>query len=60
MVKNNVIEHGLEILDELDNTDAQMANGSVHVQGSNNLIENNINTKLKFNITQLILTIYIN
>lgn len=41
-VRNGQFSHGLEILDELDNTDAQMGNGSFHVQGSDNLIEHNI------------------
>ncbi|MEM9847641.1 MAG: right-handed parallel beta-helix repeat-containing protein [Bacteroidota bacterium] len=41
ILRNNTIRHGLQTLDELDNTNAQMSNGSVQVQGSNNLIERN-------------------
>ena len=42
IIRNCIISHGLETLDELDNTDAQVGNGSVHIQSSNNLIENNL------------------
>lgn len=41
-IKNGVIQHGLETIDELDNTDAQTGNGAFHIQGSNNVIENNL------------------
>ena len=42
IIRNGQFSNGLQILDELDNTDAQIGNASVHVQSSNNLIENNI------------------
>ncbi|NRB53510.1 MAG: DUF1565 domain-containing protein [Saprospiraceae bacterium] len=41
-IRNCIIRHGLESLDELDNTDAQVGNGSIHIQSSNNLIDNNL------------------
>ncbi|MEM6697938.1 MAG: T9SS type A sorting domain-containing protein [Bacteroidota bacterium] len=42
IVKNGRIQHGLQMVDELDNTSAQVGNGSVHIQGVNNLIEGNV------------------
>jgi len=42
VVKNGRIQHGLQMVDELDNTSAQVGNGAVHIQGSNNLIEGNV------------------
>ncbi|MEM8528631.1 MAG: right-handed parallel beta-helix repeat-containing protein [Bacteroidota bacterium] len=42
VVKNNLIQHGLHMVDELDNTSAQVGNGAVHIQGSNNLLEGNV------------------
>ncbi len=42
VVRNCNIVHGLETLDELNNTDAQIANGSINIEGSNTLIENNL------------------
>ncbi len=42
VIRNCIIRHGLESLDELDNTDAQVGNGSIHIQSSNNLIDNNL------------------
>ncbi len=41
-IKNCVVTHGLQSLDELDNTDAQMSEGAVTIEGSNNLIEHNL------------------
>lgn len=42
VIRNCIIRHGLESLDELDNTDAQVGNGSIHIQSSNTLIDNNL------------------
>ncbi|RED95947.1 right-handed parallel beta-helix repeat-containing protein [Marinoscillum furvescens] len=41
-IRNSTIRHGIPILDELDNTDAQIGRGSVTVEGSNTLIERNL------------------
>lgn len=41
VVRNGTYRSNLEILDELDNTDAQMNDGSFLIEGSYNLIENN-------------------
>ncbi len=41
VVKNGTFRHCLEILDELNNTDAQMGDGSIKIEGSNTLVENN-------------------
>ncbi|EWH10718.1 hypothetical protein DS2_06696 [Catenovulum agarivorans DS-2] len=38
---NGKIIHGLQRMGELDNTDAQVSEGSITVSGQNNLIENN-------------------
>jgi len=42
IIRNCIIRHGLQVIDDLDNTSAQVGNGSVHIQSSNNLIENNL------------------
>lgn len=42
VVKNSTIRHGIPILDELDNTDAQIGSGSITIEGSNTLIEKNL------------------
>ncbi|MFY0598146.1 MAG: T9SS type A sorting domain-containing protein [Cyclobacteriaceae bacterium] len=42
VLKNCFIKYGFQSLDELDNTDAQMANGSINVHGSNTLVERNL------------------
>lgn len=41
-IKNSEIYHGLQRLDELDNTNAQVGAGSITVLGRNAIIENNI------------------
>ncbi|MFC2111628.1 T9SS type A sorting domain-containing protein [Bacteroidota bacterium] len=42
IVRNGNLRHCLEILDELDNTDAQIGNGSINIVASNTIIEGNI------------------
>ncbi len=42
VVRNGTFRHCLEILDELNNTNAQMGTGSFTIESSNTLIENNI------------------
>ncbi|MBB4080687.1 hypothetical protein GGR28_003322 [Lewinella aquimaris] len=42
VIEDNVITHGLQMIDELDNTSAQVGSGSVHVQASNTIIRNNL------------------
>ncbi|NME70791.1 right-handed parallel beta-helix repeat-containing protein [Flammeovirga aprica] len=41
-VKNSTIRHGVPILDELTNTDAQIGSGAITIEGSNTLIEKNL------------------
>ncbi|RED95994.1 putative secreted protein (Por secretion system target) [Marinoscillum furvescens DSM 4134] len=41
-VRNCVIQYGHNALDELDNSDAQDARGSITIEGSHNLIEQNL------------------
>lgn len=41
-LRNGNFKNCLQILDELDNTDAQVANAPVHVRGSKTLIQNNV------------------
>lgn len=42
VVRNGTFRHCMETLDELDNTNAQMNDGSIKIEGSNILIENNV------------------
>ncbi|MCP9236142.1 right-handed parallel beta-helix repeat-containing protein [Lewinella sp. JB7] len=42
VIEDNVIAHGLHMIDELDNTSAQVGSGSVHVQAENTVIRNNL------------------
>ncbi|WP_347840718.1 T9SS type A sorting domain-containing protein [uncultured Draconibacterium sp.] len=41
-IRNCKFINCLQILDELDNTDAQVANAPIHIRGSRTLIQNNI------------------
>lgn len=41
-IRNTIVKYGHYALDELDNTDAQDARGSITLEGSYNLIENNL------------------
>ncbi|KXX67047.1 T9SS type A sorting domain-containing protein [Flammeovirga sp. SJP92] len=42
VIRNSIIRHGIPILDELDNTDAQIGSGAITVEGQNTLIEKNL------------------
>ncbi|MEM6643694.1 MAG: T9SS type A sorting domain-containing protein [Bacteroidota bacterium] len=42
VLKNNTIQYGLQVLDEMFNNNAQLNEGSLIVNGSNNLIERNL------------------
>ncbi|WP_082026453.1 right-handed parallel beta-helix repeat-containing protein [Flammeovirga sp. OC4] len=42
VIRNSTIRHGIPILDELDNTDAQIGSGAITVEGQNTLIERNL------------------
>ncbi|KXX69353.1 T9SS type A sorting domain-containing protein [Flammeovirga sp. SJP92] len=42
VVKNSKVRHGVPILDELNNTDAQIGSGAITIEGSNALIERNL------------------
>ncbi|TXF86686.1 T9SS type A sorting domain-containing protein [Neolewinella aurantiaca] len=42
IIRNCEIRHGLQSLDELGNTDAQVSEGAVYIQASNTLIEDNL------------------
>lgn len=42
VIRNCEIRHGFQAIDELGNTDAQVAEGAVHIQASNVLIEGNL------------------
>ncbi|MFY0607641.1 MAG: right-handed parallel beta-helix repeat-containing protein [Cyclobacteriaceae bacterium] len=42
VVRNSTITYGHQVLDELNNTNAQIGEGSVQVKGSDNLIERNL------------------
>ncbi|NME71751.1 right-handed parallel beta-helix repeat-containing protein [Flammeovirga aprica] len=42
VIRNSTIRHGIPILDELDNTDAQIGSGAITVEGQNTLIEKNL------------------
>lgn len=41
-IRNCTFKNCLQILDELDNTDAQVANAPIHVRASNTVIKNNV------------------
>lgn len=41
-IRNCNFKNCLQILDELDNTDAQVANAPIHIRGSRTLIQNNV------------------
>ncbi|WP_109831106.1 T9SS type A sorting domain-containing protein [Reichenbachiella versicolor] len=42
VVRNSTVRHGIPILDELDNTNAQISRGAITIEGSNTLIERNL------------------
>ncbi|GJM63220.1 right-handed parallel beta-helix repeat-containing protein [Persicobacter diffluens] len=42
VIKNSTVRHGIPIIDELNNTDAQITQGAISVEGKHNLIERNL------------------
>lgn len=42
VLRNGTFKHCLQILDELDNSDAQVGKGAIHVRASNTIIERNV------------------